>query len=54
MGLFDISGIFGAIVPISSFAELIKSLSGNGKDEKEQLGNDVVINDNQEEQTEEE
>ena len=48
MGLLDLLGIPGAISPISSFAELIKLFSGNGKAEKEQLGNDVVINDNQE------
>ena len=52
MGLLDLLGIPGAISPISSFAELIKLFSGNGKAEKEQLGNDVVINDNQEKQNE--
>lgn len=53
MGLFDLFGIHGAVAPISSFIELVKSLRGNREDEKEQFSEGVVIGDNQEEQTEE-
>ncbi len=54
MGLFDLFGMHGAVSPISSFVELVKSLRGNRADAKEQSGDDVVIDDSQEERTEEE
>lgn len=54
MGLFDLFGIRGMVAPIPSFIELVKSFRGNREDAKEQSGDDVVIGDNQEKQTEEE
>lgn len=48
MGLFELFGIHGAVAPMSSFIELVKSLRGNRVEEKEQFGKDVVIDDNQE------
>ena len=53
MSMLNIFGIPGAVAPISSFIELVKSLRGNNEDEKEQ--SDVfVTDDNQEEQNKEE
>ena len=35
MGLFDLFGISGAVAPISSFIEMVKSLRGNREDEND-------------------
>ena len=34
MGLFDLFGISGAVAPMSSFFEMVKSLRGNREDKK--------------------
>lgn len=47
-------GLFGIVSPISSFVELVRSFRGNREDVKEQSDDDVVIGDDQEEQTEKE
>ncbi len=54
MGLFDLFGIPGAVAPISSFFELVKSLRGNRENEKDISEENIDIEDNQEEQYEEE
>ena len=35
MGLFGLLGIHGAVAPISSFFEMVKSLRGNREDKKD-------------------
>lgn len=35
MGFFELFGIHGAVAPISSFIEMVKSLRGNREDEND-------------------